>query len=200
MNLRLVAGIAGLAMLLTAGFDVSESHAIGRKCGGKSSCGGGLFSGRCGGREPRAKKCGGGLLAKLKAKKASCGCPEPDPCCTPEPTCCTPEPTCCTPAPTCCEPAPVDCGCAAPAPACGGCAAPVTDCGCATVQPSCGGCAAPMSDCGCGTMMTSTIMVAPAGCTNCSQTMDGGIIYESAAPAEAPPAPVADSASDTPST
>ena len=176
MNLRLVAGIAGLAMLLTAGFDVSESHAIGRKCGGKSSCGGGLFSGRCGGREPRAKKCGGGLLAKLKAKKASCGCPEPDPCCAPEPTCCAPEPTCCAPeptccapapAPTCCEPAPAsscgcaapvsDCGCSTPEPACGGCAAPVSDCGCAAVEPSCGGCAAPVSDCGCG---CGTAMVA----------------------------------------
>ncbi|MFK7734748.1 MAG: hypothetical protein AB8B50_01890 [Pirellulaceae bacterium] len=56
--------------------------------------------------------------------------------------------------------------------------------------------------------MTSAPMMAPvitAGCTNCSQTMDSGIIYESAVPAEAPPAPAptpdpaANSASDAPS-
>ncbi len=91
MNRRLVAGIAGLAMLLTACLATEDAYALGRKCGGSSSCGGdsscgggGLFSklkaSRCGGREKK-ERCGGGLFARLKAKKADCGCPQPEPCC-----------------------------------------------------------------------------------------------------------------------
>ncbi len=100
MNRLLVAGIAGLAMLMTAGFDAQEAQAFGRKCGGSKSCGGGLFAALkaakdccgvvetcpvveecCEVEEPtccepkRTRRCGGGLLAKLKERMASCGCP-----------------------------------------------------------------------------------------------------------------------------
>lgn len=166
MNRVLVAGIAGLAMLLTA----SSSYAggFGRKCGGDTSCGGLLsnLGSRC--REPRPT-CGGGLLAKLKERKASC-------CGEPAPVCCEPVSTC---APSC---APV-------VESCGGCA-PAVSSGCN----SCGG--SVMSyDSG---MMSYGSGVVISGCSNCSQTMDGGMIMESSSPSMAPPAPapVADPAAD----
>jgi hypothetical protein len=78
----------------------------------------------------------------------------------------------CSPTPSCCTPASVQsCGCSAPAP--------VSSCGCGSPAPvmsnGCGGCAG-------GGVVTS-------GCTNCSQTMNSGVIVESAAPQAAPPAP-----------
>lgn len=194
MNRVLVAGIAGMAMLLTA--STSYAGGFGRKCGGASSSCGGLLSNlgsRC--REPR-NTCGGGLLAKLQARKSSC-------CGVPAPSCCEPAPTC-APAPTCCEPAPV-CApaptCCEPAPACGGCSAPVSSCGCSAPAPVMSGC----SSCGSAPMMMSydsgmvySSGVVTAGCANCSQTMDSGMIIESSSPSMAPPAPapVADPAAD----
>ena len=79
----------------------------------------------------------------------------------------------CAPAPTCCAPAPVQ-SCA---PACGcGSSAAVVSSGC--------------SSCGGGVMSASySGGVVTSGCTNCSQTMNSGVIYESAAPQAAPPAP-----------
>ncbi len=193
MNRVLVAGIAGLAMLLTASVTTQESHAgFGRKCCGNES-GGGLFSNlgsRCGGREPRAT-CGGGLFARMHARKAArCGGAPVDTC----------------------APAPACGGCEAPAPACGGCETAAPACGgCETAVPACGGCAPACGGCG-GQVMTSgcdgcggMVMtgVVTSGCVNCSQTMDSGVIIESSSPSVAPPAPapIADpvpSASDAP--
>ncbi len=55
MNRVLVAGIAGFAMLVSAGFTTQDCYAA-RKCSGNS---GGLFSGaggdNCGGRAPRQR-------------------------------------------------------------------------------------------------------------------------------------------------
>ena len=197
MNRVLVAGIAGLAMLLTASVTTQESYAgFGRSCGGNDFCSGGLLSklgSRCGGRE--ARSCGGGLLAKLKSRKADC-CGEVASCCAPEPACCpAPAPVCCpAPAPACC-PAPAPCCAAAAAPCCEStCCAPkrtsrlrVRQASCCPA-PACGGCDS------CGTV---------AGCPSCSTTIDSGAIIESDAPSVAPPAPapVADpaaSASDAP--
>lgn len=179
MNRVLVAGIAGLAMLLTASADLHAG--FGRKCGGDPApaCGGGLFS-KLGSRAAERGCGGGGLFAKLRANQAADCCAPVDTCCEPAPVCCEPAP-----APSCCEPAPAPC-CCTPAPACGGCA-PVVSSGCG----------------GCGSVSYASSNVVISGCANCSTTMDGGMIMESAAPSVAPPAPapIADpaaSASDAP--
>lgn len=91
---------------------------------------------------------GGGLLARLVCVGRNSCCGEPAPaCCEPAPTCCEPAPTCCEPAPTCCEPAPAPVSCCAPVATC---SAPVSSCGgCRAPVSSCGGCSAPaVSSCG----------------------------------------------------
>lgn len=129
-------------------------------CGGRSSCGGrtGLLA------RLHAKKqaCGGGLMAKLQARKAAK----------------------CSAAPSCCEPAPAPaCGCeSAPAPACGCESAPVsTGCGCGGTVYSDGGMV--YSD---GGMVGSVIVSGAAPCTNCGTTLDSGSVTTSSA---VPPAP-----------
>lgn len=127
------AGFGGCGGLFARGCD-GGGHSAGRRCGGRlfnrgARCGGGCAGAVvpacapaadpcppvCGGH---AKKCGGGLFARLKAKhaarkaKRNC-CGEPDPC-APAP-CAAPAPA---PAP-CCEPAPAPCCASAPAPCCG---------------------------------------------------------------------------------
>lgn len=176
MNRVLVAGIAGLAMLLTASADLQAG--FGRKCGGDvaPACGGGLFS-KLGSRTAERGCGGGGLFAKLRANKAADCCAPVDTCCEPAaPVCCEPAP-----APSCCEPAP---SCCEPAPACGGCA-PVVSSGCDS----------------CGSVSYASSNVVVSGCSNCSTTMDSGMIMESSAPSVAPPAPapIADPAADAPS-
>jgi hypothetical protein len=111
MNRNLVKGMTAFALILGVSLVFSSSADAGfglfKKLGGgccapEPSCGGGLFA------KLKAKKCGGGLFAKLKAKHAGC--------CEPEPVCCEPAPE-----PVCCEPAPAPC-CEAPvveAPCCG---------------------------------------------------------------------------------
>ncbi|QDV23016.1 hypothetical protein Q31a_13090 [Aureliella helgolandensis] len=223
MNRVLVAGIAGLAMLLTASVSSTEAYAGFGSCSGRSSCGGlfsGLGSNRCCGPEvrrdtcrPTRERCSGGLLAKLASRRASKCCGEPAPCCEPAPVaCCEPAPVaCCEPAPSCCAPAPVAC-CPAPAPSC--CEAAPTCCeadpcgqprrrllgrrsNCCEAAPSCGGCAAPVSGCSsCGGSVISGGYV--PGCPSCSTTLDSGVIIESAAPAAAPPAPAAPAAPAAP--
>ncbi len=209
MNRVLVAGIAGVAMLVSAVFTAQDAQAA-RKCGG-----GGLLSnlggGRCGGqvqrvecapRAPRVKRdrCGGGLLAKLQSRKNDCCAPAPV-CCEPAPVCCEPAPVCCpAPAPTCCPapaptccPAPAPSCCSAPAPSCG-CNAPVVSSGCS----SCGGSSVISTGYNSGVIMGSPVT---SGCANCSQSMDSGIIMESSVPSSAPPAPAPtpDPAADAPS-
>ena len=189
MNRRLVAGIAGLAMLLTAGF-AQDCFAFRHGCGGgKSRCdggGGGLFShsrgGDCGGAATcgRANDCGrggGGLFSRLRGgrdggRQASCGCPQP-------------APSCCAPVNDCCAPAPAPACCPAPQPSCGGCAAPVSACGCGQAVNNCGSCGSCGSYGGYGGWGGTVA----GGCVNCSPTMDSGMIYESSVPSEAPPAP-----------
>ena len=147
---------------------------------------------------------GFGLLKKLRANKGGCGqassCCTPAPACAPAPSCCAPAPapTCCAPAPapTCCAPAPApSCGCSAPAPApsCGGCGEVVS-------SPCSSGCGSPVVSSGCSSCGGSAVSyeggiissgVVSSGCTNCSQTMNSGVIVESAAPEAAPPAPAA---------
>jgi len=102
----------------------------------------------------QAGQCGGGLFAKLKAKRSCCApAPAPVECCAPvvekscggglfaklrarcaarKAACCAPEPVCCEPAPVCCEPTPAPCCEVTPVaePCCG--AAPVA-------APCCGG-------------------------------------------------------------
>ena len=94
MNRVLVAGIAGIAMLVSAGFTSQDCFA-----GHHNRCGGGgllsgMGGGRCGG-QVQQQRCGGGLLARLHANRNNC--------CTPAPVCCE------APAPVCCE-AQSDCG------------------------------------------------------------------------------------------
>ncbi len=120
------------------------------------------------------KDCGGGgLLARLHAKKNDC--------------CGAPAPACC-PAPNQLaaqlqlllakhQPTP-SCGCSAPVESsCGGCSAPVeSSCG--------GGCGAPVST-GCSSCGGGTVV--SGGCSNCSSTMDAGAIsVESSSPSSAP--------------
>ncbi len=133
MNRTVVSGIAAFALLIGATFAMTATTA-------------------------EAGHCGGGLLAKLHAKKSSgtlfggghggllhggggCGGGlfaklkakhAAKSCCAPEPTCCAPEPVC-APEPTCCAPEPTCCD-AAPAPACGCEAAPAVQ-----AAPCCGG-------------------------------------------------------------
>jgi hypothetical protein len=142
-------------------------------CGGRSSCGGrtGLLA------RMHAKKaaCGGGLMAKLQARKAAK----------------------CSAAPSCSAPAPAPaCGCeSAPAPACGCESAPVsTGCGCGGSVYSDSGMvgsvvvtgAAPCSNCGttldAGSVTTSS-SVPPAPTTP--------TVAPAAAPAAAPAVPAA---------
>lgn len=117
-----------------------------------------------------------GLFGK---RGKSRGCAPAPTCCAPAPTCCAPAPTCYAPAPTCCAPAPAP-TCCAPAPTC------------CTPAPSCGGCGSY------GSSQASYQGVVTSGCNNCSQTMNSGVIMESAAPEAAPPAPAADTATPTP--
>ena len=76
----------------------------------------------------------------------------------------------CSPAPTCCAPA------------------PAPSCGCGSTAPVVSSCC---SSCGGGSVMSASYSggVVTSGCTNCSQTVNSGVIYESAAPQAAPPAP-----------
>ena len=173
--------------------------------------------------------CGGrvGLLAKLKASKASCCEPaparEPAPVCEAAPACCEPAPTCggrvgllaklkarkaaCSaPAPTCCEPAPAPVCCEpAPAPTC--CeAAPAP--ACCEPAPTCGGrvgllakLRARRSSCGAPAPACGceAAPVATPGCSSCGTTVDAGAVQSTeAAPPAAPAA--APSASDAPTT
>ena len=181
MNRVLVAGIAGLAMLLTASVSSTEAYAGFGSCSGRSSCGGlfsGLGSNRCCGPEvrrdtcrPTRERCSGGLLAKLASRRASKCCGEP-------------APSCCEAAPTCCEADP----CGQPRRRLLG-----RRNNCCEAAPSCGGCAAPVSGCSsCGGSVISGGYV--PGCPSCSTTLDSGVIIESAAPAAAPPAPAAPAA------
>jgi len=123
MNRTVVSGIAAFALLIGASLMLTETTA-------------------------EAARCGGGLIAKMKAKRAAkCCAPEPV-CCQPAPTCggrvgllaklkakraarkcCAPEPTCCPEPAPCCAPEPAPC--CAPAPCCGGevAAAPAPCCG-----------------------------------------------------------------------
>ena len=119
MNRSVLCGVAGLAMLVAFAMSTADQKAHAGLFGGlfkKGCCApapvccepapapvccepapscGGLF---------KKKACGGGLFAKLKARKAAKSC------CAPAPVCCEPAPVCCAPAPVCCEPAPVsDC-------------------------------------------------------------------------------------------
>ncbi len=174
MNRVLVAGIAGIAMLVSAGFTSQDCFA-----GHHNRCGGGgllsgMGGGRCGG-QVQQQRCGGGLLARLHANRNNC--------CTPAPVCCeapAPAPVCCeAPAPVCCE---------APAPVC--CEAQ-SDCGrrrgCFSARRNrsnnCNSC----NSCGGGEYYGGSV----SNCPSCSQTMDSGTIIESAAPSSAPPAPTA---------
>ena len=95
------------------------------RCNGRGShgCDGGCDGGSCGGR----KRCSGGLLARLRARKAArCrGCQGPSNCCGVPVTCCGPV----APAP-CCEAAPAPC--CDPKPCCNACGAPAP-CGCGAV-------------------------------------------------------------------
>jgi hypothetical protein len=171
MNRFLVAGIAGFAMLVSAGMTIQDCQAgHGRGCGG----GGGLFSGlgaaRCGGQEV-VDSCAGrgerrGLFGHHRAKRAADCCGEP------APVCCEPAPVCCEPAPVCCEPAPV---CCAPAPSCGGCM---------TAAPS---------------YSTGMVISGCANCSTIMDS--GVIMESSAPMAAPPaPAPTPDPAADAPST
>ncbi len=173
MNRRLIAGIASVAVLVAASLTAQESYAIGlrNKCGGQTSCSGGLVAklkaSRCCGTV-RERNCSGGLLAKLRAHRAS--------------KCCAPEPTCCAPAPAPC------CAEVAPAPCCEqvSCCKPKRR----LVVRRASRCCQPAPCCtGCGSVSS--------GCPNCSTTTDGGQIEE--APADAPPAPTPDAAADAPS-
>lgn len=99
MNRTLVSGLVAFALIMGAGLAMSDTAEAGcfgaRRCGGISHCG--IFN----------KGCGGGLLARLKAKH----------CCAPAPVCCEPapcEPVECEPV-ECCEPEP----CCEPDPCCG---------------------------------------------------------------------------------
>ncbi len=193
MNRVLVAGIAGFAMLVSAGFTTQDCYAA-RKCGGNS---GGLFSGArggdCCGKASRQRS--GGLLAKLRAGRNDCGttvavcCPAPVVCCpAPAPVCC-PAPVVCCPAP-----APVCC----PAPSCGSCGHHGSS-GCN----SCGSCGHHHVSSGCSScgVSSASYSTGVSNCPSCSQTLDAGVIMESTAPASAPPAPAPtpDPAADAPS-
>lgn len=177
MNRRLVTSVAAVAMLVAAGLAAQDAFAVGllNRCGGANRCGG-LFAharaARCCGVE-RVSHCGGGLLAKLRARRAA-------DCCTPEPACCEPAPApCCEPAPApCCEPAPAPC--CEPAPCCGARRLRLRRAACCEAPVDCGGCGATVS-----------------GCANCGTAVDSGSIEES--PAEAPPEPTPDAAADSPS-
>jgi hypothetical protein len=128
MNRSVLCGVAGLAMLVAFAMSTADQKAHAGLFGGlfkKGCCApapvccepapapvccepapscGGLF---------KKKACGGGLFAKLKARKAAKSCCAPAPVCcepAPAPVCCAPAPVCYEPAPVCCEPAPVsDC-------------------------------------------------------------------------------------------
>ncbi|WP_236615938.1 hypothetical protein [Rhodopirellula europaea] len=190
MNRNLVKGTAVVALMLGASLAFSSSASAFKFLHSNKCCNsGGLFSGL------KAHKCGGGLLAKLKAKD----------CCAPEP-CCEPAPApCCEPAPEpCCEPAPAPCCEAAPAPApcCGEPApAPVVE-----AAPCCGGEVAPVME---GSVMQSSegFDLAPGETLVPGSVVTGeaAAATEEAAPAApvadaeateeaAPPAPVADEA------
>jgi hypothetical protein len=169
MNRNVVSGIVAFALLVGAATAMNESSAY------AGNCGGGLFA------KLHAKKaCGGGLFAKLKARQASS-------CCAPEPVCCEPAP-----APACCEPAPT-CGgrsrpklfarlcakirakrsCCAPEPTC--CEPAPAPC-CAPEPAPCGGCGnaapAPCSSCG-GSVMSAPMMSATVGSDAGFELADG---------------------------
>lgn len=123
MNRSVLCGVAAMAMLVAFAMSTADQKAHA-----------GLFSGlfkkgcsapapaccepapapvccepapSCGGMSKK-NACGGGLFARLKAKRAAkCSAPAPV-CCEPAPVCCEPAPVC-APAPVCCEPAPVCC-------------------------------------------------------------------------------------------
>ncbi len=87
--------------------------------------------------------------------------------------------SCGTAAPSRCTPA--------PAASCGGCSTPAP-------TPSCGGCGQAVASSGCNSCGNSAVSyqgVVTSGCANCSQTMNSGVIMESASPEAAPPAPAA---------
>lgn len=184
MNRNLVKGTAVVALMLGASLAFSSSASAFKFLRSNNCCNsGGLFSGL------KAHKCGGGLLAKLKAND----------CCAPEP-CCEPAPApCCEPAPApCCEAAP------APAPCCGETvAAPVVE-----AAPCCGDEMAPMmeapmmhSEMGTSVMESSQgFDLAPGetlvpGSVSTGAAAAAAATTEEAAPA-APAAPVADDAAD----
>jgi hypothetical protein len=122
MNRTLMFGIAIFFAVLGIALVGGEQQAV-----AGHGCHGGLFGGRCnggglfankgcrglfGGHHAR-KRCGGGLFARLHARKCNGygnGCNGVSDCCgAPAPSCCgVPEPTCCAPQPSCCG-VPVDC-------------------------------------------------------------------------------------------
>ena len=123
-----------------------------------------------------------GLFGKLRGGRSG-GCGQASSC-APAPTCCAQAPVrSCSPAPQCCS---------APAPVSSGC----NSCGSSVVSSGCSSCGSSVvssgcSSCGGGNVMSASYNggVVTSGCPNCSQTMNSGVIYESAAPQAAPPAP-----------
>ncbi len=161
MNRTVVSGIAAFALLIGASLMLTETTAEAARCGG------------------------GGLIAKIKAKRAAkCCAPEPV-CCQPAPTCggqrvgllaklkakraakkcCAPEPTCC-PAPCCPEPAPC---CPEPAPCC-----PEPAPCCPEPAPCCpepAPCCAPEPAPCCG-----GVVAAPAPCCGGGEVVQGAVV------------------------
>ncbi len=126
--MRSIFALAMVALLTTVFAPVSEAGPFGRRgaCDGYDSCGS-----SCGAPVESCGSTGGGLRARLAAKRKPACCPAPAPCCEPAPApapCCEPAPApapapCCQPAPApapapCCEPAPAPACCPAPAPCC----------------------------------------------------------------------------------
>lgn len=170
MNRSVICGVAALAVMVAVAMTSADNKAEA-----------GLFGGRKGNCcEPAAprqklfqkKACGGGLFAKLKARKAAC--------CEPAPVCCEPAPVCCEPAPVCCEPAPVT-TCCEPAP--------VADCCGSTMTYS-----APVmatSDC-CG----GSTMVMDGGMIMGSSVMGSSVMGETIISESPVASPVTDSSAD----
>ncbi len=130
MNRKVMFGVAVFVAVIGIGLLGGEKEAAaGRGCRG---CGGGLFAGRCGGKEACHSDCGGchrercggrnrcgGLFGGRKNRCAG-RCGGQAACCAPAPACCEPAPAC-EPAPCATECDPCATGC--PTGACGGAAA-----------------------------------------------------------------------------
>jgi hypothetical protein len=101
MNRALILGIAMVFAVVGIALIGGESNAVVaghgcHACGGCGGCGGGGCDTSCSSCSAcKGCKCGG-LLARMRARRAARGCCAPA-CCAPAPACCCPPP------PACCE-------------------------------------------------------------------------------------------------